>query len=189
MGETQNMKKKQTRQSKKRFDKHLTFTVFLFTTLVFIIGILMGNFFSDKKFSLLEENYEEMRISSLSIDVQNLILQENPCEVMNLTTLTEELYDFSSKLSHLENTFGWDDRRVMTSKERFSLLELRHWMLVKGSMERCGTKKTLILYFYSNKGDCSKCERQGTVLTNLRRKNEDILVYHFDINIDNCSIV
>ena len=45
-----------------------------------------------------------------------------------------------------------------------------------------------VLFFYSNKGDCPKCEQQGFVLTNFKRTYKDVRIYHFDINIDNPAL-
>ena len=54
--------------------------------------------------------------------------------------------------------------------------------------DRCGSTQTngglSIMYFYSNKGDCSDCEREGFVLTKLREDYPELRVYSFDYNLD-----
>ena len=54
--------------------------------------------------------------------------------------------------------------------------------------EKCGFNYTTILYFYSNKGDCPKCESQAFVLGHLKEKYEGIFLYSFDINMDNAAL-
>ncbi len=50
--------------------------------------------------------------------------------------------------------------------------------------EKCGLKPIFILYFYSNKGDCPDCTREGYVLTRLRKKYPALRIYSFDYNLD-----
>ena len=40
------------------------------------------------------------------------------------------------------------------------------------------------MYFYSNKGDCDDCQKEGFVLTKLRQDYPDLRVYSFDYNLD-----
>jgi hypothetical protein len=40
------------------------------------------------------------------------------------------------------------------------------------------------MYFYSNKGDCSDCQKEGFVLTKLREDYPDLRIYSFDYNLD-----
>jgi hypothetical protein len=41
-----------------------------------------------------------------------------------------------------------------------------------------------ILYFYSNKGDCPECTKQGYVLTQLRQDHPTLRVYNFDYDLN-----
>ena len=50
---------------------------------------------------------------------------------------------------------------------------------------KCNLKPVFILYFYSNKGDCTTaCEEQGDALTALSQTYPDLRVYSFDYNLD-----
>jgi hypothetical protein len=42
----------------------------------------------------------------------------------------------------------------------------------------------VILYFYSNSGDCADCEKAGYALTALRQTYPSIRVYSFDYHLD-----
>ena len=50
--------------------------------------------------------------------------------------------------------------------------------------DKCGKPPLTIIYFYSNANDCSDCEREGYVLTDLRQQFPDLRVYSFDYNLD-----
>jgi hypothetical protein len=40
------------------------------------------------------------------------------------------------------------------------------------------------MYFYSNKGDCPDCQKEGFVLTKLGEDYPELRVYSFDYNLD-----
>ena len=61
----------------------------------------------------------------------------------------------------------------------------RDYLLSKKLVSKCGIEKkpVFIIYFYSNKGDCPECEREGYVLTRLKEIYPDLRVYSFDYNL------
>jgi hypothetical protein len=83
---------------------------------------------------------------------------------------------------------GKDNQQVINLKEYYHLLEIRHWLFLKKAKETCNSDNELILFFYSNKGDCSMCEEQGNVLTYMHSKYPEISIYSFDANIENPAI-
>jgi thiol-disulfide isomerase/thioredoxin len=154
------------------------------TALIFILGILLGSYFNGLKLNKLDNMENQLRVGTMSTELQFLILAEDPCSSFNSSSLTEQLYELSEKLDYMENELGVDDERVVYLKEYYSLLELRHWLLLKKAKEECDNDFTYIIYFYSNLGDCPKCDQQGQVLTYLRKKYLNVNIYSFDINID-----
>jgi hypothetical protein len=124
----------------------------------------------------------------MAIEIQYLLVSEEPCLVFNSTPLTEELYEIGTRLDFMENKLGSNNPSVLHQKEYYSMLELRHWLLVKRTKKECNMNTTHILYFYSNKGDCPRCEEQGYVLSYLHKKYPALNIYSFDINIDNVAL-
>jgi hypothetical protein len=60
---------------------------------------------------------------------------------------------------------------------------------LKEIKKECYTDYDLFLYFYSNdEEECDECDRQGYVLTYLRKKYPSVRVYSFDIHLDNPSL-
>ncbi len=174
--------------SKKEINKGKYFLVFLFSTIIFVGGIFLGNNLSEKKLSRLNEIEQDIRVQIMGIELQYDLLEENPCDAEYSAPLTKELYELSDRLNYMENNLGVDHQGVLRSKEYYSMLELRQWLFLKRTNEECKRNNTLILYFYSNRGDCDSCEEQGYVLTYIRNKYPSVRVYTFDINIDNLAL-
>jgi len=162
--------------------------VFVLSTLIFLIGIFVGNIITNKNLTKLDKMEQDIKVQTMAIEMQFQLISENPCSLSNSTTFSKELYLLSDRLDYMESSLGVDDSRVLSLKDYYSLLELRHWLVSKKINENCKIKNNLILYFYSNKGDCDKCEEQGYVLTYLRKKYPNVMVYTFDINMDNVAL-
>ncbi len=164
------------------------FLVFVISTLIFIGGIYLGTELSEGKLESISDMEQDIRIQILGMELQYELLATEPCGALNTTPLTKELYELSDRLNYMENNLGVNHEGVLRLKEYYSLLELRQWMFLKKTNEICERNNTLILYFYSNIGDCDTCEEQGYVLTYIRRKYPNTRIYTFDINIDNIAL-
>ncbi|MFC1648053.1 hypothetical protein ACFL1B_01205 [Nanoarchaeota archaeon] len=172
----------------KKMDKMKYFAVFLLTIIIFSAGVLLGNYLTSMKLDKLTDIEANLYLDTLGAEVQYQILIGDPCQFVNSTPLAEDLYELSEKLDYLEGVFGEDNENVMRLKEQYSLLEVRHWLYVKKTNKECNTSNIPVLYFYSNEGDCPKCEQQGYILTYLRKKFPDLRIYSFDITIDNTAV-
>jgi hypothetical protein len=100
--------------------------------------------------------------------------------------LSPQLSDIGDKLSKTESDRGATDADVLYLKKYYTLLEVKDFLLSKQFVAKCGQAKkpVSIIYFYSNAGDCSDCEKEGFVLTRLKEKYPDLRVYSFDYNLD-----
>ena len=172
----------------KKINKTKYLAVFATTTLIFLIGLLVGNKISDTKLSKVENLEQDIRTDTMAIELQYILLAENPCSSVNSTTLTEELYEIGAKLDFMEQRLGKKNANVIRIKNYYSLLELHHCLFMKKQKKECNTDNTLVLYFYSNLEDCNRCEEQGFVLNYLRKKYSSVNVYSFDININNLAL-
>lgn len=172
----------------KKINKTKYLAVFAITTLIFLIGLVIGSKISDTKLGKIDNLEHDIRTDTMAIELQYLLLAEDPCSSVNSTTLTEELYEIGSKLDFMEQRLGKKNKDVIRLKNYYSLLELRHWLFMKTQQKECNTDNTLVLYFYSNLEDCDKCEEQGFVLNYLRKKYPSVNVYSFDININNMAL-
>ena len=173
---------------RQKISKTKYLAVFATTTLIFVIGLIIGNQISAIKLENIDELSENLKIDTMAIELQYLLVSEEPCKTFNSTPLTEELYEIGTKLDYMENRLGNDNPSVLQMKEYYSMLELRHWLFVKKTKKECEINRTYILYFYSNEGDCQTCEEQGYVLSYLHKKYPEMNIYSFDINIDNVAL-
>ena len=161
---------------------------FAITIIIFLIGLSIGSLSDRTKLSSIETLEQELKMDTLGTEIQYILISESPCAYINSSELAVELSNLGSKLTFMESQLGVDDPRVLDLKEYYHLLELRHWLFNKQAKKECGIDDDLVLYFYSNAGDCKECEEQGYVLTFVRKKLENFNVYSFDVNIDNPAL-
>ena len=179
--------------SKKIFSIRRSIMVLFLTIIIFSLGIIVGNYNSYKKFDQVIDLSEELKMETLGLEVQYEILKENICEKDGVFYLTGDIFELSKRLNYLEETLGKNNPNVIDLKNYYFILQAKHWLLTKEKVKTCmnGSKtinSTIVLYFYSNMGDCEKCEQQGTVLTYFRNKYPGIKVYSFDINSENIVV-
>ncbi len=175
---------------RKKFAGEKMAIVLLLTIIIFSLGMMLGNYNSTQKFEKVVSLSEELQQHTLAVEVEFDILENNICENNDILFLTDELFDLSEKLSYMENTLGTDSKRVLKLKNYYFILEAKHWLLAKKRVETClqeeplDMNKTIILYFYSNEGDCPRCEQQGAVISYLHEIYKGMKVYSFDTNAD-----
>ncbi len=174
---------------RKKIQKTKYLAVFATTTLIFFIGIIIGGYFSNLKIEKIYDIENDLKINILGTEIQYQIIAKDPCKFVNSTPLIEELHEMGTKLDYMENALGKDNKEVLNLKEYYSILEIRQWLLEKDMMQKCGSKRTLVLYFYSNdKHQCPECEEQGYVLTYARKNFDNINIYSFDIDTKNPAV-
>lgn len=162
--------------------------VFAATMLIFILGIQLGNYLTNIKLDKIDLLQNDMRIDILGLETQAFILNKNPCELSGLNIMADELYKTGEKLTFMESQLGKEDNSVKRLKNYYSILELRHWILLKEANSKCKTIQNLILYFYSNELTCSECETQGFVLDYIHNNKPSVKIYSFEYNLNNPAI-
>ncbi len=136
---------------------------------------------------LYEINTMETRLSTdtLSLETQFSLLENAPCEnISEGTTFSQELSNLDSRLSFAEEHFGSNDKQVLELKKEYALLEIRDYLLMQKLSKTCHVTPVVVLYFYSNDGDCRSCNSAGYALSYLRQKYPRLRVYSFDYNLN-----
>ncbi len=134
-----------------------------------------------------EINTMETRLSTdtLSLETQFSLLENAPCEdTSEGTTFSQELSNLGDRLSFTEGRLGSDDPQVLELKKEYVLLEIRDYLLMQKLSKTCHITPVVALYFYSNAGDCTSCDRAGYALSYLRRTYPRLRVYSFDYNLN-----
>lgn len=159
---------------------------FALTATLFATAFFASSFFSEKRVESVKEIQDNIAIDILSSETQFDLLKEVSCTNVNDSMLSPQLSEIGDKLSRTENDRGTDDADVVYLKKYYTLLEIKDYLLSTKLVEKCGSAKkpVFIIYFYSNKGDCPECEKEGFVLTRLKEKYPDLRVYSFDYNLD-----
>ena len=127
----------------------------------------------------------KISLDILSSETQFALLKESSCKVIDHSTaFSEELNSLAQKLAYMEDSLGEKNAEVLNLKKYYSLLQIKDYLLVAQVNEKCGVKPITVIYFYSNKGDCDDCKREGYVLTKLREEYPELRIYAFDYNLD-----
>ena len=163
---------------------------FVTTTAIFLTAFFASTFFSNKRVESVKSIQDNIAIDILSSETQFDLLKEVPCSNVTDSILSPELSVLGDKLSHTENERGSSDSDVLYLKKYYSLLQIKDYLLSKKLVDKCGAgkKPVFIIYFYSNTGDCSECQREGYVLTRLKEMYPELRVYSFDYNLELSAI-
>ncbi|MFA7302593.1 MAG: hypothetical protein WC030_02495 [Candidatus Paceibacterota bacterium] len=158
----------------------LGITILLTATVIYAV-----NYLNNARLAELAAIEEQLSIDTLSLETQFLLLEAAPCDsAASSTTLTSELADLGSRLAYTESQLGTDNPQVVYLKKKYSLLEIRDYLVTKKLAAACGTKPVTVLYFYSNSGECTDCDKAGYALSYLRNTYPKLRVYSFDYNLD-----
>lgn len=155
------------------------------TLVVFFGALIVSNRFSAQRIAEIKAVESNVSLNILSSETQFALLKESSCKTIDHSTaFSEELNNLSQKLSYMEESLGDENAEVISLKKYYSLLQVKDYLLVKQIKEKCGVNPITIIYFYSNKGDCPECVKEGYILAKLREEFPELRVYSFDYNLD-----
>ncbi len=158
---------------------------FFSTALIFATALYASNYFNNQRIEDIRATQETISTDILSLETQFDLLQEHSCsDISENTILPSALRTLASQLSYMEEQGARNHDEVARLKRLYSLLEIKDYLLMKQISAKCGLKPIFMLYFYSNKGDCEDCEKQGYVLTSLAEQYPQLRIYSFDYNLD-----
>lgn len=158
--------------------------VFGITLAIFLTALYFTDLASERRLAEIQAIEDKIAIDILSSETQFNLLSETSCANIDTPVLSEELNSLTEKLSYTEENLGADNEEVIRLKRYYSLLQIKDYLLTKKISEKCGRKTLAVLYFYSNLGDCTECDRMGYVLTYLRNEYPELRVYAFDYNLE-----
>jgi hypothetical protein len=163
---------------------------FIITVAIFATAFFASSFLSDRRVQDVKSIQDNIAIDILSSETQFDLLKEISCTNVNESILSPQLSEIGDKLSRTENERGATDADIVYLKKYYSLLQIKDYLLSKQLVTKCGSakKQVFIIYFYSNKGDCADCQKEGYVLTRLKEIYPDLRVYSFDYNLSLAAI-
>ena len=161
-------------------------TVVLIGTVIYAISYL-----NQKRVAELNTIENQLSTDTLSVETQYALLENAPCEDFTQgsstedTLLSQEVSDIGDKLSYTEDKLGIKDPQVVQLKNQYTLLEIRDYLLTEQLARTCHLNPTVVLYFYTNSGECKDtCDRASYALSYLRQTYPSIRVYSFDYNLN-----
>ncbi len=158
----------------------LVITVLIIGTVLFAV-----NYLNQQRVQELTAIEDQLSTDTLSLETQFSLLESAPCEDLSEgSVLSQELSSIGDRLSLAEERLGKKDEQVLHLKDRYTLLQIRDYLLSKRLAATCNVKPIVVLYFYSNEGDCADCDRAGYALSYLRQTYPSLRVYSFDYNLD-----
>lgn len=160
------------------------FIAFAITVAIFGTAVAVANILNQKKLEDVRAIENRVALDILSSETQFALLEETSCQDIGPGFLSQELGSLGEKLAYAESQTSFDPLDLEYLKRSYFLLEIKDYLLMKRLTEKCGTKPTFILYFYSTQETCEDCKRMGYVLTALRDKYPDLRVYSFDYHFD-----
>ncbi|MDO8572208.1 MAG: hypothetical protein Q7S11_00385 [bacterium] len=158
--------------------------VFIITSVIFFTAFAISNYSDKKRIQNIQSIEDKIALDLLSSETQFNLLKELSCKAIDNSVLSQELNSIAEKLTYAEENLGVTNPEVIRLKKYYSVLQVKDYLLMKQVDQKCKQKLIFILYFYSNKGDCADCKKEGYVLTDLREEYPELRVYSFDYNLD-----
>ncbi|MBT4447055.1 hypothetical protein HOA92_01280 [archaeon] len=188
-----NMNNQKDQQKSRNFrkistDKYIIAAILTF--LIFSLGLTLGIILEDERYNWAEDINQAQDVEYLSLQLQYLFLttvldsntpNKDSCTILT-TSLQDSVNDLSDSLAKIveyeeENTLP--DEEFILLKRRYTLDNIRYWMLAKQAAEKCEKDFVTVLYFYYE--GCPDCPSQGTVLSYYKAILEDsLLVFPID---------
>jgi hypothetical protein len=157
---------------------------FLLTALIFATALYASNYFNNRRIADIKATQDNISIDILSLETQFDLLAEHSCaDIKENSVLSTEIQPLAQRLSYLESQNGVNQQELTRLKRYYTLLQIKDLLLMQQVTKKCNLKPVVILYFYSNKGDCPTCEEQGYALTGLSEKYPALRIYSFDYNL------
>ena len=162
------------------------FLAFVITAAIFATAFYIAGRLDARRIADIRVAQEQVSVDILSLETQFDLLGSLDCLTLSDNpVLSEELNSLANRLSIAEQNLGNDNAEVVLLKKKYSLLEIKDYLLMREISQKCTKFKPIyILYFYSNNGDCPDCRRMGDVLTYLRQTYPGLRVYSFDYRLD-----
>ena len=162
-------------------------SVLAITVLLFVAGILFGQFLTNQKYADIKTIDQNLVLELQDLEVQTALASNYPCSNFALYALGDRIDELGSKITSLENQIGKNNPKVIELKRPYTLLLIKHYLLIKDRISKCNENYVTILFFYSNKPEnVDASERQGYIFGFLANKYsyDKVKVYSIDGDLD-----
>lgn len=162
---------------------HKFITIVLALIIVFIAGVIVGNFVYSEQSREITTFLKQNELNSESFLVEQSLLEsfgEDSCSFAEtrVDQLYEDLYRTGKLLTekNAEENLGQAQYRYL--KRQYHLMQIRNYLLYKRLLDSCDEEENIILYYY---GDDEYSTEQGHVLDEIV-KNYEVNVFAIEYN-------
>ncbi|MBT3721198.1 hypothetical protein HN789_03630 [archaeon] len=168
-------------------------TLFLFGLIYFTSEVL--NTSREAKLNTLrDEVINEIENMKAFTAISDLIGESQNCELLEtqLNYFDKSIWDLGKKLDSYESVSKniFDDPFYKTQKKRFNVNQIFYLSVHEKMKRSCNTSLPVtIIYFYGNSKECSDCDAQSFVLTDINKDiDEEISIFSLDVDLDVMAI-
>lgn len=160
---------------------------FFITSTIFLSAFFVSDRVSNSRVEQLNNVQEKISLNILATETRFALLENSSCEnVFEGSPLeigiTRDLNQLVTRIKFLENELGSDNEDVVILKRRYTLLQMKDFLLVQELGKRCDYTVATVLYFHAP--DCGDCRNQSIVLDQIRSENSYVRVYWMDTSIE-----
>jgi len=182
---------------KKHNDNWIFIAALVFSAVIFLFGMLLGNYIANSKMNEFKQTEERFVVDLVALDVRESVLNESVCK-LNIDDLFEEKVALGRMMTDLEGRLGKENENVVAKKEIYELIEIKTLQYLEKIKTECGENFSTVLFFYTNKkndtlGSVDGCEDQGKILDQVVYEHEHnqtaskVYVFAFDANSKNLA--
>jgi len=191
-------------------DKKIFITALVFAVIIFLFGLLLGNYIVTSKMDEVGLFEESFIIDLLGMEMQDEILDEHFCELDVEKSLRKKMV-LGKMLTTLEERLGKGNEDIMQKKEIYELIQIKIIKYLEKMENECNRSNSILIYFYTNKqndvmGSADDCNDESKIIENVVydvneriKKNKsgvmydntddksNIYVFAFDVNSENLA--
>jgi hypothetical protein len=157
----------------------------LIGTLIFFLGFVITTSISYLQFQRISTIQEETTYNIFKDKLNYEFFKGDICKKEFFSKISEELGFQGVIIDDLEKRLGKENQKVLLRKKLYTLVEVEHFEFVNNLNTQCNSNISTILFFYSNeKSNLDKSEETGMILDSVYRRNDNLIIYSFDINLN-----
>ncbi len=160
---------------------------FFITSAIFLSAFFISDRVNVSRLDQLNNVQEKISLNILATETRFALLKEASCEnVFEGSALeigiTKDLNQLVTRIKFLENELGSSNEDVKILKQRYTLLQIKDYLLVQELSKKCDYTIATVIYFHTS--DCFDCRKQSIVLDRIRQEYNNVRVYWMDASIN-----
>ncbi|MFT7327877.1 MAG: thiol-disulfide isomerase/thioredoxin [Crocinitomicaceae bacterium] len=160
---------------------------FLITSTIFLSAFFISDRVNVSRIEQLDNVQEKISLNILTTETRFALLEESSCENIFEGSqlevgITKDLNQLVTRIKFLESELGGNNQDVQILKQRYTLLQIKDFLLVRKLSQKCEYTIPTVLYFYTS--DCFDCRRQSIILDQIRSEYNQVRVYWMDSSLD-----